>query len=153
VAQNGTKKGRKGVEVALIAALAAGGSVPAAAAHAGCSLRTAYRRLEDPAFRQAVEAARADLVQQTVGRLSALGVLAAEGLQDLLKSPLPGVKLGAVRTALEHLFRGAMHDNLQRLVAEMQNELERLRHHHERQPSTNGKAPAGHRPGAGPAAG
>jgi hypothetical protein len=104
-----------------------------------------FRRLQDPAFKAKVEAARADLVQQTVGRLSALGVLAAEGLQDLLKSPSPGVKLGAVRTALDHLFRGAMLDNLQRLVLEMQEELTRLKRRHEHDPPSNGKAPARHR--------
>jgi hypothetical protein len=99
-----------------------------------------------------VEAARADLVQRTVGKLSALGGLATEALQGLLKDEAGAVRLGAARTVLEHLFRGAQLDNLQRLVAEMQTELERLRHHHEQQPSTNGKAPARNRPGAGPAA-
>jgi hypothetical protein len=39
-------------------------------------LRTAYRRLEDPAFKAAVEAARSDMVQRTVSQLSALGGLA-----------------------------------------------------------------------------
>jgi hypothetical protein len=37
MAQDGIKKRRKNVEAALITALAAGGSVPAAAAHAGCA--------------------------------------------------------------------------------------------------------------------
>jgi hypothetical protein len=49
VAANGRKRGRKNVDAALIMALAAGGSVPAVAAHAGCGARTAYRRLQDPA--------------------------------------------------------------------------------------------------------
>jgi hypothetical protein len=100
-----------------------------------------------------VEQARNDLVSQTVGRLSALGVLAAEGLQDLLKSQSPGVRLGAVRTALEHLFRNAQHESLQKLVAEMQEELQRLKAQREQHPSGNGKAAAGRRAGGEPAGG
>src|SRR5262249_7015841 len=106
----------------------------------------------DLAFRQAVEAARADLVQRTVGKLSALGGLATEALQGLLKDEAGAVRLGAARTVLEHLFRGAQLDNLQRLVAEMQAEVERLRSHHEQHPSKTGASHARNRPGTGPAA-
>src|SRR5262245_10731246 len=132
-------------------ALAAGGSVPAAAAHAACGERTAYRRLQDPTFKAAVEAARSDLVQQAVGRLSALGPIAAEALQALLKNESPRVKLGAAKVTLDHLFRNAQVESLQRLVGEMQDELQRLRGLHEQHSSKNGKAPARDRPGAGPA--
>jgi hypothetical protein len=145
VSENVRKNGKKAVDEALIVALAAGASTVAAAAHAKCSDRTVRRRLEDSSFREAVEKARSDMVSQTVGRLSALGVLAAEGLQDLLKSQTPGIRLGAVRTALDHLFRGAMLDNLQRLVLELQEELTRLKRRHEYDPQSNGKAPARHR--------
>jgi hypothetical protein len=146
VAANGRKRGRKNVEAALVTALAAGGSPAAAAAHAGCCERTVYRWLEDPAFRRKVEAARADMVQQAVGQLSALGGMATQALQGLLKDPAGAVRLGAARTILEHLFHGAQLDNLQRLVAEMQGELERLSRRHE-YPQSNGAAAAGGRAG------
>jgi hypothetical protein len=140
------------VDAALVTALAAGGSLAAAAAHAGCSERTVYRRLQDPAFKAAVEQARADMVQQAVGQLSALGGLATQALQGLLKDEAGSVRLGAARTILEHLFRGAQLDNLQRLVAEMQTELERLRRRHEHDSPRNGKAAAGRRAGGEPEA-
>ena len=52
MAQNGTP-GKKGGHDALVLALAQGLSV-AAAKRAGLSIRTVYRRLEDPAFRQQI---------------------------------------------------------------------------------------------------
>jgi hypothetical protein len=94
-----------------------------------------------------VEQARTDLVQQAVGQLSALGGMATQALQGLLKDQAGAVRLGAARTVLDHLFRGAQLDNLQRLVVEMQAELERLRRRHEHEPSSSGKAAANGRAG------
>jgi AraC-like DNA-binding protein len=141
VAGNVRKSGRKGLDAALVTALAAGGSLAAAAAHAGCSERTVYRRLQDPEFKARVQQARADMVEQAVGQLSALGGMATQALQGLLKDQAGAVRLGAARTVLEHMFRAAQLDNLQRLVAEMQTELGRLRRHHEHQPGGT-RAPA-----------
>jgi hypothetical protein len=104
--------GKKHIDEGLILAMAAGGSVAAAAKHAGCGLRTAYRRLEDPEFRARVAAARADLVQKAVGKLSALGGMAADTLQELLKAESETVRLGASRGILENMFRGVEIDNL-----------------------------------------
>jgi hypothetical protein len=85
----------------MIAALAAGASVPAAARAGGVSERTAYRRLEDPAFRQAVEDARADIVARAVAKLSAASTEAAETLRRLLYSDMDFAKLAAARSILE----------------------------------------------------
>jgi hypothetical protein len=150
MAPDGTKKGRKNVEALLVTALAAGGSPDAAANHAGCSRRTVFRRLQEPSFRAKVEQARANLVQRTVGKLSALGGLAADGLQGLLKDESGTVRLGATRTVLEYLFRSAHVDTLARLVEQLQEELERVRRDREHpRPGTNGAAPVGPVPAGG----
>jgi hypothetical protein len=76
--------GKRNCDDALVAALAAGGNVAAAAKHASISERTVRRRLEDPAFRAKVDEARAELVRAAVGRLSAVGVLAVDKLHSLI---------------------------------------------------------------------
>jgi hypothetical protein len=112
--------GRKNVDEALVLALAAGGSVPAAARHAGCSARTAYRRLAEDGFKARVEAARADLVQRAVGKLSALGGLAADTLQALLSAEAETVRLGAARAVLENMFKGVEIDNVLTRLARLE---------------------------------
>jgi hypothetical protein len=98
------KTGKKGGDDALVQALAGGLSVPKAAQGAGLSERTAYRRLQDPAFRGRVDQARCDVVAGVVGRLSALGDASAAALAGLRKSKKESARLGAVRTAREYLF-------------------------------------------------
>jgi hypothetical protein len=102
VAPNGRKKG----DDTLILALASGATAAGAAEVAKLSVRTVYRRLQDPEFRRRVDAEREALITRTVGRLSALGVLASETLERLLGATSDNVRLGAARAVLEHLFRG-----------------------------------------------
>jgi hypothetical protein len=158
VAGNVRKNGRKGLDAALVTALAAGGSLAAVAAHAGCSERTVYRRLQEPEFKARVQQARADMVGQAVGQLSALGGMATQALQGLLKDQAGAVRLGAARTVLEYLFRSAHVDALARLVEQLQEELERVRRDREHpRVGTNGAVPVGPGPAGGggglPAAG
>jgi hypothetical protein len=113
VAVDGTKRnGKKNCDAALVTALAAGGSAAGAATHAQCSERTVRRRLQDAAFRAQVDAARADLVSQTVGRLSALGTLATEALQVAVKSGDTKERLTAAKVILEYQYRGTTLDAL-----------------------------------------
>ena len=79
MAENGRQK-RHDV---LVLALAAGQAVRNAAASAGVSERTAFRRLADPDFRRQVHEARAALVQQAVGKLTA-GMAEAEAINDFV---------------------------------------------------------------------
>jgi hypothetical protein len=152
------KTGTKGGDEALLQALAAGLSVPDAARASGLSERTAYRRLGRPDFRARVDAARAELVSATVGRLAALGTATAEALAKLLRSRKETVKLGAARVALEYLFKGHEHDTLARQVRELAEELERLRHGDgnpapgSNPPPPGSAGPAGVGGAAGPAA-
>lgn len=58
---------RKNADEALLLALACGATVESAARSAGVAERTAYRRLNDPAFRRRLQDLRADMVQRTAG--------------------------------------------------------------------------------------
>jgi hypothetical protein len=122
------RRGKKNADEALALALATGLTVPDAAARALVSFRTAYRRLEDPAFCRRVDALRAEIVGRAVGKLAALGDSAAEALDALLKSVSETVKLGAVRTCFEYIFKGNEVDTLRRQLQDLRTELEVLKH-------------------------
>ena len=93
---------RKKAEDALLLTLACGASVDQAARQCGLSTRTVYRRLADSAFRQQLQALRADLVQRTAGALTAAATEAVRTLLELQKpSAPPAVRLGAARSVLE----------------------------------------------------
>jgi hypothetical protein len=116
--------GKKNCDEALLTALAAGGSVAAAAHHAGVSERTARRRLASAEFRARVDEARAAMVGQAVGRLASVGALAGDTLRELLDPGRPpAVRLGAARSVLEFMFRGHELDTLARQVADLQRRL------------------------------
>jgi len=93
--------GRKNADSALVAALAGGMTVAAAAAASGVGERTVYRRLEDLDFRQAVSEARARMVENAVGELAAAATAAVCTLRALLGAESGSVRLGAARAVLE----------------------------------------------------
>jgi hypothetical protein len=93
--------GRKNADAALLAALTAGKATEDAAAAVGVSPRTAYRRLADPAFRQRLAEAQAQLVAQALGKVTASATAAAATLERLLTAESETVRLGAARTILE----------------------------------------------------
>ena len=95
------ENGRQKRQDALVLALAGGQTVRGAAAAAGVSERTAFRRLADPDFRRQVHEARAGMMQQALGKLTAGMSQAADVLQALLKAEADSVKLSAARTILE----------------------------------------------------
>jgi hypothetical protein len=95
------ENGRKNVDDALVLALSTGLSVPTAAQRAGASERTAYRRLDDPAFRSRIAQARSALFAEAVGRLAGLAGKAADALGELLTSDRDLVKLQAAKSVLE----------------------------------------------------
>ena len=97
-----TDKPRKKAEDALLLTLTCGASVDQAARQCSLSTRTVYRRLADSAFRQQLQALRADLVQRTAGALTAAATEAVRTLLELQKpSAPPAVRLGAARSVLE----------------------------------------------------
>jgi hypothetical protein len=82
------------------AVMAARSSIDAAK-QAGISETTAHRRLREPAIRQAVDAARAEIVSRAVATLSAAAIEAAETLRGLLSSDMDFARLAAARAILE----------------------------------------------------
>jgi hypothetical protein len=92
----------KKADEAILLALACGASVESAARQGRTSVRTVYRRLEDPAFRRRLLRLRGDLVQRTAGTLTAAGTEAVRVLLELLKSSVPaGVRLQAAKAVIE----------------------------------------------------
>src|SRR6516225_10171854 len=94
---------RQGADRALLQALACGASVENAARKAGMSERTAYRRLDDPAFLAQLEQLRAEMVQRTAGMLTGAGLGSVKVLVDLQGdvSVPAGVRRRSARDVLE----------------------------------------------------
>jgi hypothetical protein len=120
-------------DIALIAALAGGATVAEAAKTAGVSERTAFRRLQDPAFQERLREAREGTIRRAVAMLAEMGTEAAATLRALLEPTVPPtVRLGAARAALELGARLRESEELARRVAELEamvSELERRRQH------------------------
>jgi hypothetical protein len=93
--------GRKNADDALALALATGKSVPDAAKSCGVSERTAYRRLDSPAFRKKVRTLRAKMIDQVLGRMVDGMSDAVDVLRTLLNARSESVALGAARSILE----------------------------------------------------
>jgi hypothetical protein len=90
------KKNRRGNDEAFLAALACGAAVETAAARAGFSKRTAFRRLQDPKIQKRLVDLKAEIVRRSSAALSAAGPEAIKTLLDQQKpSTPPAVRLGA----------------------------------------------------------
>jgi phage terminase small subunit len=99
--QRRSKRRRRG-DAALQLALACGNTVVQAAAKAGVSERTVYRRLNDPGFRERIEALRTDMVKRAAALLIAAMSFAAKTLVALLSTTTPAaVRRQATRDIIE----------------------------------------------------
>ncbi|WP_439624354.1 hypothetical protein [Gemmata sp.] len=92
---------RKKNEDALLLALACGATVEAAARQCNLTDRTIYRRLSEPAFKDRLQAPRADMVARAAGMLTAAAGEAVRTLLQLQKDAPATVRLGAARAVLE----------------------------------------------------
>jgi hypothetical protein len=120
--------GRQNADSALLAALASGLTIQKAAEQAGVSERTAHRRLRSDRFRAQVDQARTEAVSRTVGKLADLGTEAVDGVKALASSATSeSVKLGALRTVLEYLFRGHEQYILARQLEELNQRLDEVK--------------------------
>ena len=90
---------------ALFDALVAGAHVENAAAFAGVSSRTAYRRMADPVFRQRVESAREAIRDSILTRLSEAAGDAVSRLWELVNNEEPEIQLKAAKTLLDSLVK------------------------------------------------
>jgi hypothetical protein len=96
------QRGKRRTDETLLLALACGATVEAAAAKAGVSPATAYRRLQEPDFQRRLQELRADMVQRTAGMLTAAAGEAVKTLLALQKEATPpSTRLGAARAVLE----------------------------------------------------
>lgn len=77
-------RGRKNADGVLATAFATGATIAGAAAQAGVSERTAYRRLKDPAFRLRIAGTEAAMIARTVTRLADASSIAVDTLTVLL---------------------------------------------------------------------
>src|SRR5262245_18970597 len=94
--------GRRNADEVLLSALACGATIATAADKAGISERTAYRRLQEPAFQQRLREVRAEIVQRTAGALTAASLAAVHTLIDLQSQETPSAtRLGAARAIIE----------------------------------------------------
>ena len=95
------KRNRRG-DTTVLLELASGSTVTQAAANAGLSERTVYRRLRDPSFHQRIEALRADMVQRAAALLLAATLLASKTLIKLQNATThPSVRRRAARDIIE----------------------------------------------------
>jgi hypothetical protein len=96
------KKQRKKADDPLLLALACGATAENAARQCHLSVRTVYRRLEDPGFLLRLQEMKADMVRRTAGALTAAGGEAVRTLLELMKSTSPpATRLGSARSVLE----------------------------------------------------
>lgn len=93
--------GRQGGDARLVAELAGGATVAAAAQAASMSEATAYRRLRSPEFKRQVDEARAAALTRAVARLTSASVRAVETLEALLSDDMAFARLSAARSILE----------------------------------------------------
>jgi hypothetical protein len=94
-------RSRANADEALIAHLAGGATVGAAAKLCEVSERTVGRRLADPGFRKRLAEARATMLNRALGHLSQGAAEASVTLRKLLRSEDAKVRPGAARSILE----------------------------------------------------
>ena len=94
-------RGRSNADDVLAAALAAGKSHREAAAAAGVSEKTTYRRLQDPAFRARVAELRSAMTAKALGRLTDGMTAASDALNKLVSHRDPNVRHKAATKVIE----------------------------------------------------
>jgi len=115
---------RQNADPMLINALAAGKSVPAAAAEAGISRATAFRRLQDPEIPRQVDELRENLTEVALDKLCHAAEPACKRLNVLLDGAASeNVQLSAARTILDHMFTIRNFHKLQDRIRELEAQL------------------------------
>lgn len=118
-----TKYDYKRGDAALISALAGGASLRQAAALAGVSASTAYRRTTDPQFQEQVDQARAELIDQAIGKIASASAEASDTLHALLNSPRDYVRFQAAAKILDAAIAVSQNAELERRLAALEAEV------------------------------
>jgi hypothetical protein len=110
--------------VALL--IAAGRSIKAAAAEAGCGERTAHEWLDNPRYRSFIAELRHRMLDEAVGSLAEATNRAASTLRDLLDDENRNVRLRAALGIIDAVVRLRDHVEIERRISalEAQNEPE-----------------------------
>lgn len=111
---------RRHADTVLVAALAGGATVRAAAAEAEVGEATAHRRLKEPKFRARIDAARSEMIGRAVARLADASTAAADRLRELLMAESESVQLGAARSILDLGLKLREHEELAARVAALE---------------------------------
>ena len=111
-------RGRKNADEVLALAFACGSTAEQAAQKAGVGVRTAERRLADPAFARRVQEARDAIVQRASGVLTAALLEAIKTLLELQRPPAPpSVRLGAARAVIDSALKVRTQAELEQRLA------------------------------------
>jgi len=110
----------------IIAAIASGESIAGAARLAGVSDRTVRRRLQNEGFRVAVDLARAELLDESLGLLSMSASVAVKVLRLVAvdKASGPGPRVAAAGKLLDAVLRHRLAIDLERRIAELERAAE-----------------------------
>lgn len=92
---------RKGDDEVFVAGFAAGLSTSSVASLAGVSERTARRRRHEPTIEALIRRRRAELAEDTAGRIVALGAQALSAIEDCLDSAELKDRMAAARVVLQ----------------------------------------------------
>jgi hypothetical protein len=118
---------KKKADEGLVLALACGATPEGAAQKSGLSLRTVYRRLAQPEFRQRVDQVRAEMVRRVAGLFTAAAMASIKTFTTLQESACSeAVRLGAARAIIELGCKLRQAVELNERVAALEARLEAL---------------------------
>lgn len=116
----GNDRRNRPCDAKLKEALAGGATYMQAASRAGCSERTARRRMADPAFRVEVDRLRRDMLDRSLGRLADGAAEASATLRELLSASSERVRLGAARALIDSYVRILATADFERRIAALE---------------------------------
>jgi len=124
MSQNSSRRGRRGSDRIVAAALAAGSTVQDAAQVGQMSERTVRRRLLEPAFRAEVSRLQCESIQGIASDLRGAAAQATRTLIELLEAGTADtVRLAAARTILDHAVRYHDAADVEQRVLELESRL------------------------------
>src|SRR5262249_32444858 len=118
-----THRGRANADELLAAALAAGKSHRDAATTAGVSQKTAFRRMQDPAFRDRVREMRASMMAAALGRLTDGMTAASDALHALAPDTDREVRVKAAVKVIELAIKVKDTTDLEERLAKIEQQL------------------------------